>query len=98
MANKTLFKSLVGKFIPAATAINEAGGAAYALSPKAALAQYAATGCLSATFYASAEEQLQTVLNLCSHPEVEAEFIARLALYARLDGNMKDLPALLCAV
>ena len=97
MANKTLFKSLIGKFIPAATATNEAGGVAYALSPKAALAQYAATGCLSATFYASAEEQLQTVLNLCSHPDVEPEFVARLALYARTNGHMKDLPALLCA-
>jgi len=47
MANKTLFKSLIGKFIPQADAINEAGGPAYKLSPRAALAQYAATGCLS---------------------------------------------------
>ena len=97
MANKTLFNSIVGKFIPAANTVNEAGGAAYSLSPKAALAQYAATGCLSTTFYASAEQQLQTVLNLCSHPEVEAEFIARVALYSRTKGHMKDLPALLCA-
>ncbi|HEY1922713.1 MAG TPA: hypothetical protein VGG44_08090 [Tepidisphaeraceae bacterium] len=98
MANKTLFKSLVGKFIPAADAINEAGGLAYKLSPKAALAQYAATGCLNTTFYASAEAQLQNILNLCSHPEIEPEFIARVALYARSRGHMKDLPALLCAV
>jgi 60 kDa SS-A/Ro ribonucleoprotein len=97
MANKTLFKSLVGKLFPAADARNEAGGAAYKLSPKAALAQYAVTGCLSNTFYASAESQLQMVLNLCSHPEVDPEFIARLALYSRTKGHMKDLPALLCA-
>jgi hypothetical protein len=71
MANKTLFRSLIGKFIPPADTRNEAGGLAYQLSPKAALAQYAATGCLSTTFYASAEDQLQTVLNLCSHPEVD---------------------------
>jgi 60 kDa SS-A/Ro ribonucleoprotein len=98
MANKTLFKPLVGKFIPKADAVNEAGGLAYSLSPKAALAQYAATGCLSTTFYATAEKQLETVLNLCSHPEVEPEFIARLALYARGKSHMKDVPALLCAV
>ncbi len=98
MANKSLFKSLIGNFIPQATAVNDAGGAAYQLSPKAALAQFAATGCLSTTFYATAEDQLQTVLNLCSHPEVDPEFIARLALYARTKGHMKDLPALLVAV
>ena len=80
MANKALFKSIFGKFIPPADAVNEAGGVAYKLSPKAALAQYAATGCLNATFYASAQEQLQNILNLCSHPEVEPEFIARVAL------------------
>jgi len=97
MANKTLFKSLIGNFIPRATAVNQAGGVAYQLSPKAALAQYAATGCLNTTFHASVEDQLQTVLNLCSHPEVEPEFIARLALYSRGKGHMKDLPALLTA-
>jgi 60 kDa SS-A/Ro ribonucleoprotein len=98
MASKTLFKSLIGKFIPQTNAVNQAGGVAYLLSPKAALAQYAATGCLSTTFYATAEDQLQTVLNLCSHPEVDPEFIARLALYSRTKGHMKDLPALLTAV
>jgi 60 kDa SS-A/Ro ribonucleoprotein len=98
MANKTLFKSLVGMLMPQAEVINEAGGVAYLLSPKAALAQYAATGCMNSTFYASAEAQLQMVLNLCSHPEVEPEFIARVALYARSKGHMKDMPALLCAV
>lgn len=97
MANKSLFQSIVGRFIPAADEVNEAGGAAYALSPRAALAQFAATGCLNATFYASAEQQLQTVLSLCAHPQVEPEYIARVALYARGKGHMKDLPALLCA-
>src|SRR5271155_4848944 len=93
MANKTLFKSLAGLFVRPVDTTNEAGGAAYKLSPKAALGQYAATGCLNATFYASAEEQLQTILNLCRMPEVEPEYIARLALYARTKGHMKDVPA-----
>lgn len=97
MANKTLFSSQSGAFAPQADAVNEAGGLAYQLSPKAALAQYAATGCLNTTFYASESEQLQTVLNLCSHPDVTPEYIARVALYARSKGHMKDLPALLCA-
>jgi 60 kDa SS-A/Ro ribonucleoprotein len=100
VANKTLFKSMLGKLglVPATDAVNEAGGNAYSLSPKAALAQYAATGCLNATFYASASDQLATILNLCASPEVQPEFIARTALYARSKGHMKDLPALLTAV
>src|SRR4051794_13128371 len=97
MANKTLFLSARGTLLPETDTVNEAGGHAYQLAPKAALAQYAATGCLNTTFYASAQEQLQTVLNLCSHPDVEPEFIARTAIYARSQGYMKDLPALLCA-
>lgn len=96
MANKALFQSSRGKLLPAATAINEEGSLAYALEPKHALAQYAATGTLSNTFYANAEEQLETVLTLTR--ELEAEFIAKTAIYARTKGSMKDVPALLLAV
>src|SRR6478672_1086897 len=96
MANKTLFKSLMGKLIPATDAINEERAPAYALSPKHQLAQYAATGCLNATFYATAGEQLAKVLVLCQ--ELDAEFIARTAVFCRERGFMKDMPALLCAV
>ena len=56
--NPTLFKTGSGR-LPAADALNEAGGKAYALGPELALAQYAATGCLNGTFYASAETQCQ---------------------------------------
>lgn len=96
MANKSIFKSISGKLLPKPDAANEAGGTAYAFGPKHALAQYAATGCLNTTFYASAEMQLATVLELCD--KVEPEFIARTALYCRSRSHMKDLPALLCAV
>lgn len=96
MANKTLFKSNRGPQVPVANAVNEAGGVAYAMPPKHALAQYAATGCLGHTFYASADEQLATVLMLCR--TVDPAFIAKTAIYARQRGYMKDLPALLCAV
>lgn len=96
MASKSLFQSIRGAFLPQTNATNEAGGQAYQLSGQQALAQYASTGCLNSTFYATAEDQLAHVLVLCD--QVEPEFIARVALYARTKGFMKDLPALLCAV
>ncbi len=96
MANKNLFGSIAGKLSPKPDAVNEANGPAYAFAPKHALAQYVATGCLNSTFYASAEEQLSTVLALCG--EVDSEFIARTAIFSREQGRMKDAPALLCAV
>lgn len=96
MANKNLFKSLVGKLVPATDARNEENAPAYALTPKQALAQYAATGCLTQTFYAGAREQLSVVLELCE--KVEPEFVAKTAIYARERGLMKDMPALLLAV
>jgi len=96
MANKTLFQSLIGALLPKTDAVNAAGGKAYALQPKAALAQYAATGCLNGTFYASADEQLEVVLSLAQ--AVEPEFLAKVAIHARTTGHMKDMPALLLAV
>jgi len=96
MANKNLFKTVAGKLLPKTDALNEHRAPAYALSPKAQLAQYAATGCLNHTFYADAGEQLAKVLELCR--TLDAEFIAKTAIYARERGFMKDMPALLCAV
>ena len=93
MANRTLFQSFIGPFLPRTDVRNEAGGAAYALTPKQALAQYAATGCLNATFYAQAETQLRDVLTLAD--TVTPEFLARTAVYCRERGYMKDMPALL---
>jgi 60 kDa SS-A/Ro ribonucleoprotein len=96
MANKALFKSLLGRLVPATAALNEELAPAYAFPPRHALAQYAATGCLNSTFYASADTQLEKVLGFCG--DVDAEFIARTALYCRKEAWMKDAPALLCAV
>ncbi len=93
MANRALFP---GKGRQTATDTrNEAGGRAYRLSPKQALAQYAATGCLSHTYYADAQTQLDEVLRLCT--QVEPAFIAQTAIWARREGQMKDMPALLTA-
>ena len=96
MANKNLFKSLIGKLVPATNAVNEEHAPAYALPPKHQLAQFAATGCLNTTFYATGDEQLAKVLELCA--DIDAEFIAKTAVFCRERGFMKDMPALLCAV
>lgn len=95
MANKHLFRSAARR-IELAEATNEAGGKAYARSARQALAQYAATGCFGTTFYASEGEQLDRVLSLCA--ELDDDFIARTAVYARQRAHMKDMPALLLAV
>lgn len=96
MANIQLFESIPGRLVPPATSVNEAGGVAYRREPEAALALYAATGCLNGTFYAEAETQLTEVLALCA--QVSAEFVMKTALYARRQAYMKDMPALLMAV
>lgn len=113
MANKQLFASVLQQYHKeqmsttvattiAATAINRAGGKSYAFSPKHALAQYAATGSLNGTYYASAETQFDEILALCNGRDkgiaVETTFIAQLAVYARERAAMKDLPALLTAI
>lgn len=96
MANVQLFQSTPGPLPAAANSVNCEGAPAYMLAPAHRLAQYAATGCLNATYYASAEAQLADVLELCEG--VESGFIAQTALYCRERGYMKDMPALLLAV
>jgi len=95
MANKRLFASLRGELIPQTDTVNAENAPAYALAPKQALAQYAATGCFGRTFYATADEQLTRVLELCD--SVDPDFVARVAIYSRAQSFMKDMPALLCA-
>ncbi len=96
MASKTLFGSSRGRTVKATDTTNAAGGVAYALSPKQALARYAMTGCLSNTFYVKAEDHLDRVLDLAK--QCDSEYIAKLAVFARKEGHMKDMPALLMAV
>jgi 60 kDa SS-A/Ro ribonucleoprotein len=95
MAINTLFGSYRGAMIAPTDCVNEEGAPAYALTPKQALAQYAATGCFGRTFYASEQEQLSRVLQLCD--AAGAEFVAKVAIYSRRHSYMKDMPALLCA-
>lgn len=95
MANQSLFASLTSKVWPRADTVNQAGGVAYAYGPEAKLAQLATTGTLSDGFYAGADAQLADVLAAARN--VDPEFVAKAAVYARLSGAMKDMPALLAA-
>jgi 60 kDa SS-A/Ro ribonucleoprotein len=96
MVNTQLFQTRAGAQPAPANARNHHGAAAYAFGPRHQLAQLAATGCLSETFYSNAETQLEQVLALCEG--LETPFIAKTALYARRAGHMKDMPALLAAL
>ena len=96
MANKSLFSSLTS-LLPRADAVNEAGGRAYALPPKHALAQLAATGCFNGVYYAEAAEQLAAMMTLVGLVEDDA-FLAKLAVYARERAFMKDMPAALLVI
>jgi 60 kDa SS-A/Ro ribonucleoprotein len=97
MASKSLFRGAKGVSAksPAADTKNEAGGLAYSLKAKEALAQLAATGCFNNTFYAKAEDQLTKVKELTT--QCDPEFIGKLALYSREKGFLKDMPAFLVA-
>jgi 60 kDa SS-A/Ro ribonucleoprotein len=95
MANKTLFSSKNAPKAPFTDTVNAAGGRAYSMTAKHALSQLASTGCFSDTFYTSAEDQMTKVMELV--PQVDPEFIAKLAVYSREKGFMKDMPAYLTA-
>lgn len=103
MVTKNLFKSAGLKSRTSAAikvkptdTVNNAGGVAYSLSDKATLAQFAMTGCFNGTYYTSDQDQLKKVLELSA--KADAKFIAQLAVYAREEGLMKDMPAFLAAV
>ena len=95
MANKSLFGSAIARLLPAATALNREQAPAYELGAEAKLAQLAATGTLSDSFYATAETHLAEVL--AAAKAVDPTFVAKAAIYARKAGRMKDMPALLAA-
>lgn len=79
--------------LPAADAINSAGGLAYALEARHALAQIAATGTLRQGDAGSAEGLIDEIKRLAV--EVDDLYLAKLAIYAREQGAMKDMPAVL---
>jgi len=95
MANKGLFASAVGRLLPKPDVLNREWAPAYAYGPEHKLAQLAATGTLQDNFYSAAQAQLAEVLETAK--SVDAEFVAKTAVYARSRGVMKDMPALLTA-
>jgi 60 kDa SS-A/Ro ribonucleoprotein len=96
MANKELFASAQARGLRA-DAVNEAGGRAYRLSPRHALAQIAATGCFGNVYYAQAEDQLNQLLALAGQVD-DNVFLAKLALYSRERAFLKDMPAALLLI
>ena len=96
MANRTLFSSTKSK-LPRTDSWNEAGGRAYRLTPKHALAQLAATGCFNGTYYAAAESQLDTLRSLVDQVD-DNVFLAKLGSTPRERAFMKDMPAALLVV
>lgn len=96
MANKSVFASFIGVLLPRADARNREAAPAYALTPRQALAQLAATGTFNGTFYADAREQLDALRALAA--EVEPGFLARTAVHAAEAGYMKDMPVVLLAL
>lgn len=97
MANSNLFQSAprTGNALAADT-VNNAGGVAYAMPPKHALAQLVATGTFNDTVYTKAEDQLKLFLNLST--DVDSLYLAKLAVYGRQRAFMKDTPAMLAAI
>jgi 60 kDa SS-A/Ro ribonucleoprotein len=97
MANKNTFKSARRGVAPkVVNTVNRAGGVAYSRSKESDLAQMIVTGTSNGTFYANADEQVDTILALAQ--ECSTEFLAKLAVYAHRVARMKDTPALLLAV
>ncbi len=94
MANKALFGTARG--VKRADTWNQAGGRAYQLADRAALAQLAMTGTLANAFYMDADAQLAELLEAAR--KVEPDFLAKAAIYARRNGHMKDTPTVLLAV
>ena len=92
---KSIFESTQQR-VPEANTVNEAGGVAYSMTAKHELAQYATTGTFGDTFYVSGDDQLKRMKELV--PQVETEYLAKLAIYARQEGYMKAMPAYLAAV
>jgi 60 kDa SS-A/Ro ribonucleoprotein len=99
MVNKNLFKTgSTTPAVPAADTQNNAGGKAYKFDKKHCLAQIAATNCFNGTFYASADSNLKLAKDAVEALKDDPEFIAKVAVYSRDKGYMKDMPAYLCAV
>jgi len=92
--NKNLF-STKGTRAPKTNTHNAAGGVAFKTTDQHALAQYACTGTFNNTFYSTAKFQVDKLAKLAN--KCSPDYVARVAIYARQFGMMKDTPAYLVA-
>lgn len=95
--NNQLFATSGTAVLPKTDTTNLAGGSAYKLSPKQALATIAATGTFGNTFYAQGDAQLKQIIDLANQID-DAEFLAKLTIYAREKASMKDMPMALLLI
>ena len=95
MANKTLFATREAA-LPKTDTVNEAGGIAYSLGPREALAQFAFTGTFAGTNYTSARTQLDQILEMADGCG-DATYVAKVAIACWEQGFMKDMSAFLTA-
>jgi 60 kDa SS-A/Ro ribonucleoprotein len=96
MPSAKLFPSNRTKKNPTDT-VNLAGGRAYSMPDRHALAQLAATGTLSRTFYATGKDQLDQVTEIVRRlfAADEHDYVLKTAVWSRERGLMKDVPGLL---
>lgn len=97
MANAQLFQNPAAG-LPRGDALNEAGGLAYKLPPRQALAQIVTTGTFHNTFYTNAAAQLDELLAIAAEEQVDDLFLGQLAIYSRERAYMKDTPAALLLI
>lgn len=74
-------------------AVNHAGAKAYTLTPEMELYTAIATTMLNDSFYEKADARLARIKNLMT--KVKAPFIAKLAVYARQEMNLRTAPVVL---
>lgn len=74
-------------------AVNHEGAKAYTLTPEMELYAAIATTMLNDTFYEKADDRLARIKNLLT--QVNAPFVARLAIYARQQMNLRTAPVVL---
>lgn len=72
---------------------NKAGGGAYTLSSEMELYSTVCTASLYRKYYESPQETVQRVRDLVA--ECDAEFVAKLAVYAREEMNLRTIPLVL---
>lgn len=95
MANKNLFVSTPKPLAPAHDTINNAGGKAYKFADRHCLAQIACTNCFNGTYYSDADSNLTLAKEAVERLKDDPAFIAKVAIYSRDKGYMKDMPAYL---